>query len=55
VAPGSCCRTALYDPRRAPTSTIYLDQLVYAEKLGFDVIAVNEHHQTAYGMMPART
>ena len=31
----------------------YLDQLVYSEKLGFDVIGVNEHHQTAYGMMPA--
>ncbi len=31
----------------------YLDQLAYSEKLGFDVIGVNEHHQTAYGMMPA--
>src|SRR5437762_5332263 len=31
----------------------YLDQLTSAEKLGFDVIGVNEHHQTAYGMMPA--
>jgi alkanesulfonate monooxygenase SsuD/methylene tetrahydromethanopterin reductase-like flavin-dependent oxidoreductase (luciferase family) len=31
----------------------YLDQLVYAARLGFDGICVNEHHQTAYGMMPA--
>src|SRR4029453_17018723 len=45
---------ALYDPKKgADEYESYLDQLVYAEKLGFDVIAVNEHHQTAYGMMPA--
>lgn len=31
----------------------YLDELEYAEKLGFDGIAVNEHHQSAYGLMPA--
>ncbi len=31
----------------------YLDELEYAEALGFDVIAVNEHHQTAYGLMPS--
>ncbi len=30
----------------------YLDQLVYAEELGFDGVSVNEHHQTTYGMMP---
>ena len=40
--------------RRAPRNTSpIIDQLAYAEELGFDVIAVNEHHQTAYGMMPA--
>jgi alkanesulfonate monooxygenase SsuD/methylene tetrahydromethanopterin reductase-like flavin-dependent oxidoreductase (luciferase family) len=45
---------ALYDPKKgADEYQSYIDQLVYAEKLGFDVIAVNEHHQTAYGMMPA--
>jgi len=45
---------ALYDPvKGADEYQSYVDQLVYAEKLGFDVIAVNEHHQTAYGMMPA--
>jgi alkanesulfonate monooxygenase SsuD/methylene tetrahydromethanopterin reductase-like flavin-dependent oxidoreductase (luciferase family) len=44
----------LYDPKKgADEYESYLDQLTYAEQLGFDVIAVNEHHQTAYGMMPA--
>jgi alkanesulfonate monooxygenase SsuD/methylene tetrahydromethanopterin reductase-like flavin-dependent oxidoreductase (luciferase family) len=31
----------------------YLDELEYGEELGFDVLAVNEHHQTAYGLMPS--
>jgi len=31
----------------------YLDQLEWAEELGFDGIAVNEHHQTSYGIMPS--
>jgi alkanesulfonate monooxygenase SsuD/methylene tetrahydromethanopterin reductase-like flavin-dependent oxidoreductase (luciferase family) len=31
----------------------YLDELEYAEKIGFDGIAVNEHHQSAYGLMPS--
>src|SRR5918911_2794223 len=31
----------------------YLDELEYGEELGFDVVAVNEHHQTAYGLMPS--
>src|SRR5581483_10647172 len=45
---------ALYDPNKgADEYQSYVDQLVYAEQLGFDVIAVNEHHQTAYGLMPA--
>ena len=44
----------LYDPvKGADEYTSYIDQLVYAEELGFDNISVNEHHQTAYGMMPA--
>jgi alkanesulfonate monooxygenase SsuD/methylene tetrahydromethanopterin reductase-like flavin-dependent oxidoreductase (luciferase family) len=30
----------------------YLDELEYAEELGFDGVSVNEHHQTAYGLMP---
>src|SRR5262249_22145523 len=28
------------------------DELVAAEALGFDGVGVNEHHQTAYGLMP---
>jgi alkanesulfonate monooxygenase SsuD/methylene tetrahydromethanopterin reductase-like flavin-dependent oxidoreductase (luciferase family) len=45
---------SLYEPvKGAKEYKSYIDQLVYAEELGFDVIAVNEHHQTAYGMMPA--
>ncbi|MBR1221398.1 LLM class flavin-dependent oxidoreductase [Bradyrhizobium sp. U87765 SZCCT0131] len=31
----------------------YLDELEYADQLGFDGVCVNEHHQTAYGLMPA--
>lgn len=31
----------------------YLDELVFAEDLGFDGVCVNEHHQTAYGTMPS--
>jgi hypothetical protein len=31
----------------------YLDQLEYAETLGFDGVCVNEHHQNHYGLMPA--
>jgi alkanesulfonate monooxygenase SsuD/methylene tetrahydromethanopterin reductase-like flavin-dependent oxidoreductase (luciferase family) len=30
----------------------YLDELEYADKLGFDGVVLNEHHQTAYGLMP---
>src|SRR5690606_31144791 len=45
---------SLYDPKKgADEYQSYIEQLVYAEQLGFDVIAVNEHHQTAYGLMPA--
>ncbi len=31
----------------------YLDQLEFADSLGFDGICVNEHHANAYGMMPS--
>ena len=45
---------ALYDPELgAEQYESYLDQLTSAEKLGFDAVSVNEHHQTAYGLMPA--
>jgi alkanesulfonate monooxygenase SsuD/methylene tetrahydromethanopterin reductase-like flavin-dependent oxidoreductase (luciferase family) len=44
----------LYDPiRGAEEYARHIDALVYAEELGFDAIGVNEHHQTAYGLMPA--
>ncbi|SDT10931.1 LLM class flavin-dependent oxidoreductase [Bradyrhizobium canariense] len=43
-----------YDPQKGATEyEDYIDQLVAGERLGYDVIAVNEHHQTPYGMMPA--
>ncbi|HZD65276.1 MAG TPA: LLM class flavin-dependent oxidoreductase, partial [Acidimicrobiales bacterium] len=31
----------------------YLDELEYADQCGYDGIVVNEHHQSAYGMMPS--
>jgi alkanesulfonate monooxygenase SsuD/methylene tetrahydromethanopterin reductase-like flavin-dependent oxidoreductase (luciferase family) len=31
----------------------YLAELVLYDQVGFDGICVNEHHQTAYGLMPA--
>jgi alkanesulfonate monooxygenase SsuD/methylene tetrahydromethanopterin reductase-like flavin-dependent oxidoreductase (luciferase family) len=31
----------------------YLDELEFADKMGFDGICVNEHHNNAYGMMPS--
>jgi alkanesulfonate monooxygenase SsuD/methylene tetrahydromethanopterin reductase-like flavin-dependent oxidoreductase (luciferase family) len=31
----------------------YLDELIYADELGFDGICINEHHQNAYGLMPS--
>ncbi|HEY4339934.1 MAG TPA: LLM class flavin-dependent oxidoreductase [Steroidobacteraceae bacterium] len=44
----------MYDPEKgADEYESYIDMLAYAEELGFDGIGVNEHHQTAYGMMPA--
>ena len=44
----------LYDPvKGAEEYERHIDLLVYSEKLGFDGLGVNEHHQTAYGMMPA--
>jgi alkanesulfonate monooxygenase SsuD/methylene tetrahydromethanopterin reductase-like flavin-dependent oxidoreductase (luciferase family) len=43
-----------FDPVKAQALyNRYLDELEHAEELGFDGICVNEHHQTAYGLMPA--
>lgn len=43
-----------FDPQRGhELYNRYLDELEYAETLGFDGVCVNEHHQTAYGLMPS--
>jgi alkanesulfonate monooxygenase SsuD/methylene tetrahydromethanopterin reductase-like flavin-dependent oxidoreductase (luciferase family) len=43
-----------YDPVRGHTLyNEYLDQLEYAERLGWDGLCVNEHHQNCYGTMPS--
>lgn len=45
---------ALYDPQLGHRIyNEYLDQLELADRLGFDGIGVNEHHQNAYGLMPS--
>jgi alkanesulfonate monooxygenase SsuD/methylene tetrahydromethanopterin reductase-like flavin-dependent oxidoreductase (luciferase family) len=45
---------SLYDPvKGAEEYAAYIDFLVDCERLGFDGIGVNEHHQNAYGLMPA--
>ncbi len=42
-----------YDPvKGADLYNEYLDQKEFADELGFDGHVVNEHHQTAYGLMP---
>jgi alkanesulfonate monooxygenase SsuD/methylene tetrahydromethanopterin reductase-like flavin-dependent oxidoreductase (luciferase family) len=44
----------LYDPAEGNrVYHEYMDQLEYAEQLGFDAMGVNEHHQNAYGLMPS--
>src|SRR6266568_443823 len=44
----------LYDPVRGHALYHeYMDQLEYADALGFDGIGVNEHHQNGYGLMPS--
>ena len=44
----------LYDPQRGhQLYNEYLDELEHAERLGFDGLCVNEHHQNAYGTMPS--
>ena len=45
---------SLFDPVRANAMyNEYMDQLEYAEILGYDGIGVNEHHQNGYGLMPS--
>ena len=44
----------LYDPVKGHAMYHeYMDQLEYADALGFDGIGVNEHHQNGYGLMPS--
>jgi len=48
------CPNDLYDPERGTALyTRYIDELALGDELGFDGVCVNEHHQTAYGLMPA--
>lgn len=48
------CSNSLFDPARGPeVYHQYIDQLVYADTLGFDGVVINEHHQNAYGIMPS--
>ncbi|CAD6559440.1 Alkanesulfonate monooxygenase [Paraburkholderia hiiakae] len=42
-----------YDPKKgAALYNRYLDELEYADEVGFDGVCVNEHHSNAYGLMP---
>jgi alkanesulfonate monooxygenase SsuD/methylene tetrahydromethanopterin reductase-like flavin-dependent oxidoreductase (luciferase family) len=46
--------STLYDAKRGHhVYHDYLDQLEYAETMGFDALGVNEHHANAYGLMPS--
>ena len=43
-----------FDPKKGHALyNRYLDELELADELGFDGVSVNEHHQTAYGLMPS--
>jgi alkanesulfonate monooxygenase SsuD/methylene tetrahydromethanopterin reductase-like flavin-dependent oxidoreductase (luciferase family) len=43
-----------YDPQEgANLYNRYLDELEAAEELGYDGVCINEHHGTAYGLMPS--
>lgn len=43
----------LFDPKKGHALyERYLQELVLCDKLGFDGVAVNEHHNTAYSLMP---
>ena len=44
----------LFDPEKARgLYQEYLDELSYADELGFDGVVLNEHHQNIYGLMPS--
>jgi alkanesulfonate monooxygenase SsuD/methylene tetrahydromethanopterin reductase-like flavin-dependent oxidoreductase (luciferase family) len=43
-----------YDPQKGHALyNRYIAEFVLADKLGYDALVVNEHHNTAYSMMPA--
>ncbi len=43
-----------YDPKKGhELYNRYLDELELSEALGFDGVVLNEHHFTAYGLMPS--
>jgi alkanesulfonate monooxygenase SsuD/methylene tetrahydromethanopterin reductase-like flavin-dependent oxidoreductase (luciferase family) len=45
---------SLWDkPRAQHIYQEYIDQLVYADELGYDGMVLNEHHQNIYGLMPS--
>jgi alkanesulfonate monooxygenase SsuD/methylene tetrahydromethanopterin reductase-like flavin-dependent oxidoreductase (luciferase family) len=45
---------ALYDKQKSRgLLNEYIDQLAYADTLGFDGMVLNEHHQNIYGLMPS--
>src|SRR2546429_9354405 len=45
---------SIYDPVRGhELYNRYLDEIERADKLGWDSVIVNEHHQNAYGTMPS--
>ncbi len=45
---------SLYDPVKGnQVYHDYLDELEFADTVGFDGVCVNEHHSNAYGLMPS--
>ena len=45
---------SIYDPVKGHAQyNRYLDEIERADKLGWDSVIVNEHHQNAYGTMPS--
>jgi alkanesulfonate monooxygenase SsuD/methylene tetrahydromethanopterin reductase-like flavin-dependent oxidoreductase (luciferase family) len=48
------CPNSLFDAKLGhDLYKTYIDHLVAGERMGFDAIGVNEHHQNAYGLMPS--
>jgi alkanesulfonate monooxygenase SsuD/methylene tetrahydromethanopterin reductase-like flavin-dependent oxidoreductase (luciferase family) len=46
--------SGLYEPDKGHVLyNEFLDELEYAERVGFDGLCVNEHHNNAYGLMPS--